>query len=107
MHIDNLCTICKNAADDSGWNEREIPFPEMIALIHSEASEALECFRNHEPLSHVDESGKPLGIGSEFADIVIRIAHYSALLGIKLEQEIERKLAYNRTRGHRHGGKEC
>jgi NTP pyrophosphatase (non-canonical NTP hydrolase) len=101
---------CFENAKQLGWNEKEIPIPEMIALIHSEASEALESYRNNEPISWTntmkpDGLGKPEGIASEFADIIIRIGHYATKLGIDLDTEINRKLEYNLTRGHRHGGK--
>lgn len=92
-------------AKSKGWCDREVSIPEQIALIHSEASEALEAWRNKEPLSHTDEHGKPQGVASEYADILIRVLHYSALLGIDLEAEFVRKMAYNDTREHRHGGK--
>ena len=104
MNIKELVERSKAQADELGWNERNIPVPEMIALIHSEASEALEAYRNKEPFSWTDGK-KPMGIASEFADILIRVCHYAALLDINLDYEVERKLDYNLTRGHRHGGK--
>lgn len=105
MTIQEFQQCCYNQAKQLGWDEKEIPIPEQIALIHSEASEALEAFRNNEPISWTDENGKPQGIGSEFADIMIRIGHYAKLLGIDLAFECNRKLEYNLTRGYRHGGK--
>lgn len=105
MSLTNLIMRCNEAARKSGWQDREIPFPEMCALIHSEVSEALEEWRNNKPLSYDGPTGKPEGIGPEFADILIRLCHYCALLEIDLDHEVTRKLAYNMTREYRHGGK--
>lgn len=86
-----------------GWGEPGIV--EQIALIHSEASEALESFRNNEPLYWKDDKGKPQGVASEYADIIIRVLHYCGVLGIDISAAVEEKIVYNRTRGYRHGGK--
>ena len=105
MTLQELQIRAYQQAEELGWRERKIPIPEMIALIHSEASEALESWRNKELVSWQDKDGKPQGIGSEFADILIRIGHYAVDLGINLDLEVEQKLKYNLTRGYRHGGK--
>lgn len=89
----------------SGWTDRRIPFPEMAALLHSEISEALESYRDQKPLWWYTTDGKPEGIASEFADVVIRLAHYAELLDFDLEKAVLKKLAYNKTRPYRHGGK--
>lgn len=79
-------------------------FGERIALIHSEASEALEAFRDG-LLSGLSAEGKPEGVASELADIVIRVMDLSEREGIDLEDAIISKMAYNKTRSFRHGGK--
>lgn len=48
---------------------------------------------------------KPEGELIELADTVIRILDYCGHKGWKLGEAIERKIAYNATRAHRHGGK--
>lgn len=95
-------------AEKHGWHEGgHPPFPESVALIHSEASEALESYRKNEPLVFFEADGKPEGIGPEFADIVIRVAHTCQMLGINLNEMVRAKMAYNRARPYKHGGKRC
>lgn len=89
----------------SGWNDRPIEIPEMVALLHSEASEALESWRKGEPIWWIGEGGKPEGVAAEIADILIRAAHYAELLSFDLEDAVEKKMKYNKTRPYRHGGK--
>lgn len=65
-----------------------------------------EEIRNHQPLDKnriIDE--KPEGVPSELADVVIRIADMCGLYGIDLEAAIIEKMAYNKSRPYRHGGK--
>lgn len=93
-------------AKGKGWCDRKVEIPEQVALIHSEVSEALESWRNAEPVSWTDDKGKPQGVGPEYADIVIRVMHYCGLMGIDLATEIHRKMDYNDTRPFRHGQKQ-
>lgn len=83
---------------------------EMIALVHSEASEALEDWRTHKNPSdlhtiHHEATGKPVGFAIELADILIRVLDMAAAYGIDLVAAVEEKMVYNRTRPERHGGK--
>jgi NTP pyrophosphatase (non-canonical NTP hydrolase) len=105
MTIQELQKRCFEQARDKGWTEKPVEVPEQVALICSEACEGLEAWREKQPISWTDQDGKPQGIGSEYADVVIRIGHYAELLGIDLESEILRKLDYNKTRPYRHGNK--
>ncbi len=92
-------------AKEKGWHEESRPFGEIIALIHSELSEALEEYRAGRGNHYIHESGKPEGIAVELADAVIRIADAAGELGLDLPAAILAKLKYNRTRPYRHGGK--
>ena len=77
-----------------GWYENCATFPEAMAMLHSEVSEALEAWRKH-GLDDVTRQGflegepaKPEGVGSEFADIFIRLLDDAWLFGqIDLDAE--------------------
>jgi NTP pyrophosphatase (non-canonical NTP hydrolase) len=66
-----------------------------IALIHSEASEALEGVRKGKMDDHLPHL---LSEDVELADTVIRIADYCYANGIDLERAILEKLEYNQRR---------
>lgn len=58
---------------DMGWNDPPVSFGEAMALLHSEVSEALEAYRRWGLDDHTDAGSKPEGVGSEFADVLIRL----------------------------------
>ena len=105
MDIRETQTKVHQWALSKGWEIRPEDFPEMIALLHSELSEALEAWRDRGFDDWVTVEGKPEGVGSEFADTVIRLLHYCEVTGIDLPFCIAVKMKYNETRPYRHGGK--
>jgi hypothetical protein len=66
----------------NGWHDASRSFGEDVALLHSEVSEMLEAYRDHGTMDatepHTDPfmkdvPNKPEGVGSEAADILIRL----------------------------------
>lgn len=92
---------CNN---QNGWYESDRTFGDYIALLHSEVSEMLEAYREG-GLADATTGAKPEGVGSEAADVYIRLLDLCCNFNINLKKEYERKMAYNLTRGYRHGGK--
>lgn len=90
-------------AECKGWWESDRNDYEMIALMHSELSEAVEGLRNGNPPSE-----KAVGFSNveeELADVVIRIMDTAAKRGWDVAGALEAKMAHNETRPYRHGGK--
>lgn len=113
--------IHQNAVAHGWWDEPR-SFGDIVALCHSELSEALEEYRNGKPMiygccGHCDKetqcevdgkpehSCKPEGIATEMVDCLIRILDWCGKEGVDVEAVLAQKHEYNRTRPYRHGGK--
>lgn len=106
MNLNELADVCYAIAKEKGWHDRYVSQAERIALMHSELSEALEEIRNGHVVHEVYEvDGKPEGVPIELADVLIRVFDFCGLYGIDLQKAVDAKIAYNRTRPYRHGGK--
>lgn len=81
-----------NAKEKGFWDQpRE--FGTMIALIHSELSEALEGHRKNDMAN----------VAEELADVAIRLGDLCGGLGIDLESAILAKMDKNKARPRLHG----
>ncbi|MFA5152792.1 MAG: hypothetical protein WC554_09550 [Clostridia bacterium] len=88
-------------AKNKGWWDRPREVPELLCLIHSEISEALEGYRNNIP------PGDKGSLQEELADAVIRIWDMSEALGIDIAAAVNKKHSFNVMRPYRHGNKRC
>lgn len=115
-----------------GWYDTAPSLPEVIASIHAELSEALEEYREGNPLIYgtcalaaedckysgmcdrvgrpdadgaVEGPCKPEGVAVELCDAVLRILDTLDYYGVDIEKTLEAKHAYNIGREYRHGGK--
>ena len=107
MDINKLIEKSHDIAISKGGWDKEREIPELIALIHSELSEALEEYRVSENLDIRYEKNKPEGFVVELADVLIRIFDLSGKYKIDLKKALETKLKYNETREYRHGNKKA
>jgi NTP pyrophosphatase (non-canonical NTP hydrolase) len=111
--VNRLAAVCRKAAE-RWWRDPETgePIPrnkgEMLALIHSEVSEALEGERKGLMDDHLPH--RPM-VEVELADALIRIFDYAGGFGLDLGGALMEKLAYNAGRAdhsleaRRNGGK--
>jgi NTP pyrophosphatase (non-canonical NTP hydrolase) len=73
---------------------------ELIALIHSEASELLEAVRKPGKSDHIPGF---TGEEEELADILIRVFDYAGGRNLNLAEALHAKLAFNAGREFKHG----
>lgn len=89
-------------AVDHGWWEGERNEGELIALMHSELSEALEGLRKPGQSEHIEEFTK---VEEELADVVIRIMDYAYVKQLRIPEAVIAKARFNKKREYKHGGK--
>lgn len=93
--INTLCKEAFETAKSKGWHDEPREMGTILALIHSEVSEALEA----------DRKGNHDNFAEELADVCIRVFDLCGSLNIDLEKAIKGKMEYNKTRTYKHGGK--
>lgn len=98
MTLDEICQQAHATAVEKGFWEGFDPDDlrhvlALIALIHTEPSEAVEAVREGEMDSLVEE----------LADVVIRVADTCGGLGLDLQGAVAAKLVRNKYRPRKHG----
>ena len=104
MQISELQRSIHQLAIEKGWWQENRKIPELLCLIHSEISEALEAYRI-KGIENWIENGKPEGVAVELADAIIRILDLAEHFGFNMEKEILKKHEYNKSRPFKHGNK--
>ena len=131
MNINELAKEVHENAVAHGWWEKPPTLPEALCLIHAELSEALEEYREGNPLIYgtcalaaedckfsgvcdrvgrpgegegIDGPCKPEGIAVELADVILRTLDLMAALGVDVDAVVMAKHKYNLGREYRHGG---
>lgn len=129
--INDLATQIHENAISKGFYEDKKNVGEMLCLVHSEVSEALEADRKtkycelnnenwmidgrtlKEDLNVIDnvsfiqtfEMAVKDTFEDELADVMIRVMDLGKYKGIDLETHIKAKMRYNSLREHKHGKK--
>lgn len=100
---DEIARDVHATAVSKGWWDNQRNDGEMIALIHSELSEALEALRHGNPPD--DKIPECSGAAAELADVVIRIMDFDLARNFRVAEALIRKIEFNKTREKMHGGK--
>ena len=102
IHCNTLTILCHRLAVEGGWwhdpatgAQRDRNDGELICLMHSELSEAMEAVRKSKQDDHLPHR---TGVEVELADAVIRIMDYAGARGLDIGGAMAEKLAYNATR---------
>jgi NTP pyrophosphatase (non-canonical NTP hydrolase) len=127
--INELAQKIHDNAKSKGFYDNKKNIGEMLCLIHSEVSEALEAdrknhhtilkenwylkgladpnygasFNSQESFKHEFEKSVKNTFEDELADVMIRVMDLAAYLDIDLESHIKAKMRYNASREHKHG----
>lgn len=100
--------VNQNAIDKGWWEKGERNVGEVIALMHTELSEAFEVFRSNEDWNSCRNPKTNLPhFWEEMADVIIRIMDYCSRFSINLGNIIAAKHNYNTKREYRHGNKQA
>lgn len=88
----------------AGWHSKPREFGTMIALIHSELSEALEAHRRDLMDDHLPHRK---GVEVELADALIRIFDLAGSMGLDVAGAVVEKALYNERRAdHKRAARE-
>ncbi len=107
--LNRLAATVFDEAKARGWHTNPPNLSNHLMNLHAEVSEAWEEHRSKRTPreTYYREDGKPEGIPTELADVLIRVLDTAAAFDIDIAKAVFDKLLFNRTRPHRHGGKQA
>lgn len=103
IEFDAVAQEVNQTAIEKGWWKGERNEGELIALMHSELSEALEAMRHGNPPD--DKIPEFSGVEAELADVIIRIMDMAAAKKYRVGEAVVAKILFNKGREYKHGGK--
>ena len=90
--LNKMMMEVREMADAKGFSASEERVWEMLALIHTEVSEATDAYKKGADLEKV---------GEELIDAIIRILHLLSAIGVDAEELYQTKMERNWSRPHR------
>lgn len=92
--------------DRDNYFVKTLGIPAGISFEDTDATER-QVEREGISIIYFSDNGKPEGIPTELADVIIRVLDYCGYAGIDIDAAISQKHEYNKSRPYRHGGKKC
>lgn len=83
----------RKLADAKGFSSQPERIWEMLALIHTEVSEATDAYKKGQPMQ---------AVGEELTDAIIRILHLLSALDLDAEELFQHKMEVNWSRPYKY-----